>query len=322
MAKKKRAQQNPLSDRGLLQPDEELAVIVGSGAQTRNEITSKIWAYIADHGLQDKRNKRMINADEKLRSIFDGDSQVSMFEMTKLVDSHIASAKSGAKPPKRWSVEELEAAVQVYVEMLRKEADKEAFTKKKYYYELSKKFGRTQKAYEYWMQNISYVYSLMGRRWLTGLKPAAHVGVVVTEQLERLINKAEGQPPESRAAFYSEVKLHQKKKTKTPPRGNKKPQTKTTQVSQYSRDPAVVAWVTNEAAGMCENCKIGAPFVRADDSPFLEVHHLRTLADGGSDTVSNAVALCPNCHRAFHYSKEKSEMLESVYTKVARLIPE
>jgi upstream activation factor subunit UAF30 len=55
----------------------------------RTEVTKKIWAYIKRNGLQDKKNKRMINADDKLKPVFSGKSQVSMFEMTKLVSKHL-----------------------------------------------------------------------------------------------------------------------------------------------------------------------------------------------------------------------------------------
>jgi chromatin remodeling complex protein RSC6 len=72
-----------------VQPDAALAAVVGSSPQPRTEITKKIWDYIKANGLQDAKNRRMINADGKLRPIFDGKSQVSMFEMTKLVNNHI-----------------------------------------------------------------------------------------------------------------------------------------------------------------------------------------------------------------------------------------
>jgi chromatin remodeling complex protein RSC6 len=55
----------------------------------RTEVTKKLWAYIKRNGLQDKTNKRMINADDKLRAVFGGRSQVSMFDMTKLVSNHL-----------------------------------------------------------------------------------------------------------------------------------------------------------------------------------------------------------------------------------------
>src|SRR5262245_13694787 len=69
-------------------PSSTLAAVVGSSAMPRTEVTKKIWGYIKRNGLQDKKNKRMINADDKLKSVFGGRNQVSMFEMTKLVSLH------------------------------------------------------------------------------------------------------------------------------------------------------------------------------------------------------------------------------------------
>lgn len=71
-----------------MQPSSDLAAVVGSGAMPRTEVTKKLWQYIKRKGLQDSKNRRMINADENLRPIF-GRSQVSMFEMTRLVNKHL-----------------------------------------------------------------------------------------------------------------------------------------------------------------------------------------------------------------------------------------
>jgi chromatin remodeling complex protein RSC6 len=70
-------------------PSATLAAVIGGNAMPRTEVTKKIWAYIKRNGLQDKKNKRMINADEKLKPVFGNKSQVSMFEMTKLVSKHL-----------------------------------------------------------------------------------------------------------------------------------------------------------------------------------------------------------------------------------------
>ena len=72
-----------------VQPDTHLAAVVGVKAMPRTEVTKKIWAYIKKNGLQDKKNKRMINADDKLKAVFGGKKQVNMFEMTKLVSKHL-----------------------------------------------------------------------------------------------------------------------------------------------------------------------------------------------------------------------------------------
>jgi upstream activation factor subunit UAF30 len=70
-------------------PSAALAAVIGAAAQPRTEVTKKIWAYIKKNKLQDTKNKRNINADEKLKEIFGGKKQVSMFEMTKLVSKHL-----------------------------------------------------------------------------------------------------------------------------------------------------------------------------------------------------------------------------------------
>ena len=73
-----------------LQPDDALAQVVGEKPLPRTEITKRLWVYIKKEGLQDKKNRRNINADEALKKIFNGKKQVSMFEMTKLVAQHVS----------------------------------------------------------------------------------------------------------------------------------------------------------------------------------------------------------------------------------------
>src|SRR6476469_5613293 len=72
-----------------MQPSTVLAAVVGAMPMPRTEVTKKIWDYIKKNKLQDAVNKRLINADEKLRAVFGGKSKVSMFEMTKLVSNHL-----------------------------------------------------------------------------------------------------------------------------------------------------------------------------------------------------------------------------------------
>jgi upstream activation factor subunit UAF30 len=73
-----------------MQPSSSLAAVVGSSPLPRTEVTKKLWAYIKRNGLQDSKNRRAINADEKLRPVFGGKSQVTMFDMTKLVNKHLS----------------------------------------------------------------------------------------------------------------------------------------------------------------------------------------------------------------------------------------
>jgi len=73
-----------------MQPDDALGAVVGTKAIPRTEITKKIWEYIKKNNLQDEKNRRNINADDKLLKVFNGKKQVSMFEMTKLISKHIS----------------------------------------------------------------------------------------------------------------------------------------------------------------------------------------------------------------------------------------
>lgn len=98
----------------------------------------------------------------------------------------------------------------------------------RYYEDLAAKLGPTERAFEWRMQNISSVMSLMGRGWLQGLKPPKNVGAKVT---------------------------------------------------QLARDPAVKAWILGQANGVCECCNRPAPFNGADGEAFLEVHHVRRVAE-------------------------------------------
>ncbi|HEY5867062.1 MAG TPA: SWIB/MDM2 domain-containing protein [Candidatus Tectomicrobia bacterium] len=72
-----------------VQPSAELAAIVGSAPLPRTEITKRLWAYIKEHGLQDARNRRMINPDAKLRLVVGEQEQISMFDLPKLLSRHV-----------------------------------------------------------------------------------------------------------------------------------------------------------------------------------------------------------------------------------------
>jgi chromatin remodeling complex protein RSC6 len=72
-----------------VQPDAALGAVVGTKAIPRTEVTKKLWAYIKKNGLQDKKKRTNINADDNLKTVFGGKKQVTMFEMTKLVSKHL-----------------------------------------------------------------------------------------------------------------------------------------------------------------------------------------------------------------------------------------
>jgi len=78
--------------------------------------------------------------------------------------------------------------------------------------------------------------------------------------------------------------------------------------SRYQRNPYVVAYTLRRANGICELCEKPAPFNKPNGEPYLEVHHVKHLKDGGEDMTENALALCPNCHRMMHSLNRKSDI--------------
>jgi hypothetical protein len=109
------------------------------------------------------------------------------------------------------------------------------------------------------------------------------------------------------------------RKNLRPPAGHKSPRRIKVTSIQIVRDPAVKAWVLAVSEGKCSCCLQSAPFKDDDGLPFLEVHHVRQLKDGGPDSIDNAVALCPNCHRACHHSKFRQKLVAELYRRFPRL---
>lgn len=221
-----------------------------------------------------------------------------------------------------WNDEELKASVDAYVEMQRDERLGQPFIKKHYYKRLAEVFGRSEKVYEYRMQNISYVLALMGRSWVTGLKPARNIDAAVAAKIEKFLWEAQGQKAAPVAAFKIAVRDELKQKLAAIPSGNAKPKSRRVTITQFRRNAPVTAWVLQQAEGTCEGCEKAAPFKNVDGLPHLELHYMRQLADGGQDVISNAVALCPNCHREIHHGASAHALVAWLYDNVGRLIPE
>jgi len=226
------------------------------------------------------------------------------------------------EPGGKWGREELHAAVQSYLDMQRTLHAGGDVNKKAIYRSLSARFGRTEKAYEYRMQNISYVLSLQGRSWIPGLVPARNVGANVAVQIEGVLADLEGRPVNQCVSEEVQIQHSVEKGNVSKPIGIPEPKRSTTQTTQFERDLNVKAWVLIAAKGKCECCREKAPFTTAVGLPYLEVHHVRKLADGGSDRTENAVALCPNCHKQLHYGLRANMLVEDLYSRVPRLVRE
>jgi predicted restriction endonuclease len=106
------------------------------------------------------------------------------------------------------------------------------------------------------------------------------------------------------------------------PQGTVSPRKAVASSTVFLRDPRVKAFVLKRSGGRCESCATPAPFKTSLGLDYLEVHHMKTLVQGGSDRVQNTVALCPNCHRALHYASNAAELARQVYKLVTHLIQE
>lgn len=228
-----------------------------------------------------------------------------------------------------WSDEELEASVDAYLRMLDREVNGRTF-KKSIENQLLRDgplSKRSASSVEYRMQNISAVLEQMGLRRITGYMPAKNIGAGVAQRIRKVLASKvipgtdDFDPTPDQRTLISRASKLQKKGLKVEPSGIPNPQQVPTITMSYVRDPKIRAWVAELAKGVCEGCGQKAPF-EVDGLPFLEVHHVKHLAQQGSDSITNAVALCPNCHRRCHFASDKEAFTLSLYGKVSRLIAE
>lgn len=100
------------------------------------------------------------------------------------------------------------------------------------------------------------------------------------------------------------------------PMGAAKPLRVSTAQESFVRDPLVRAFVLRRANGVCECCGDSAPFLTVSGQPFLEVHHVESLANGGADTVENSASICPNCHRECHLGQRAEDLKKHLLSKL------
>ncbi|WP_366945445.1 HNH endonuclease signature motif containing protein [Hydrogenophaga sp.] len=221
-----------------------------------------------------------------------------------------------------WSDEELQSTIAAYVEIQEAERVGAAVNKAQTYRLLSAKFERSPGAFERRMQNISAVLDAWNLPWIDGLKPMRNIGANVRPRIAKLLRRAYGELAKNTEAYEAEVLLHLESTPAVAPTGSVSPALTVRTVTTFVRDAAVKAWVLESSKGKCECCGEPAPFQTVDGYPYLEVHHLRTLASGGSDTPSNTLAICPNCHRRLHYGEDAGDLRRRLLQTLPRLIRE
>lgn len=223
-----------------------------------------------------------------------------------------------------WSKSEIKAAVVAYVELLELERHGQGFSPTAIHRRLAagSLSGRSEGSVARRMSNISSVLNENGHEWVSRYKPSLdHVGKrvagMILEALTEIGLEAaealEGVDLLERANTILEGGALRK------PTGSYSPRRRAQTVTAFARSAEVVAWVLREAQGKCEACGVSAPFLLASGTPYLEVHHVLRLADGGPDIVENAVALCPNCHRRLHHSIDAETYRRKLIASTARL---
>ena len=229
-----------------------------------------------------------------------------------------------------WSDAELASAVIAYLDMLRRELAGETLNKAAVNRQLREGplHARSRASVDYRMQNISAVLFDLQIPRIIGYLPALRVGTSVKERMIGILRDngiAEFEayiPTDSHEALAIRVAVLRQQPFGVVPPGSLRPAQRISAAQSFVRDPAVKAYVLQLADGTCEGCDMPAPFAGYDGFPYLEVHHVMPLASHGSDRPSNAVALCPNCHRRCHFSGDRDEFKLALYERNERLILE
>jgi 5-methylcytosine-specific restriction protein A len=226
-----------------------------------------------------------------------------------------------------WTDAELDAAVDAYRSMLHDEEAGKSFNKA----EINRKLregplaGRTASSIEFRMQNISATLEELCLPRIAGYFPAKNVGTAVKDKIRLIlenkghISKEDYEPSDEDAEIQERVRRLRSVIHHGSPRGNSSPQKSIVNGARFVRDPLIIAFVLKESHGKCEGCGSPAPFNGPAGDPFLEVHHVLPLAQGGGDLIENAVALCPNCHRRCHYSGDRDLFTKTLYATIQRL---
>jgi 5-methylcytosine-specific restriction protein A len=226
-----------------------------------------------------------------------------------------------------WSDAELAAAVDAYLAMLvqqieGKQVSKAAIVRD---LQLGSLIRRSASSISRRMSNISSVLYDLKMPQVQGYAPLPNVGSAVKARVIDLLIQGGVERIAPFAATNDQVELADRvtalRKTGVNfiPVGAKVPEQVLVTSTTYVRNPAVKAWVLQAAAGRCEGCMQAAPFLGVDGLPYLEVHHVMPLSNHGSDRITNAAALCPNCHARCHRSLDRDEFRLELYGQIPRL---
>jgi 5-methylcytosine-specific restriction protein A len=226
-----------------------------------------------------------------------------------------------------WSDVELAAAVDAYLSMLVQQIEGKPLNKAAIARELQRGAlsSRSIGSIGQRMSNISSVMYGMKMPQVQGYGMRDNVGSAIKYKIIDLLMKGGLQqiapyaPTSDQRELAQRVTTLRKSGVAFIPPGKKIVAQVIVTTTTYVRDPAVKAWVLHAADGRCEGCFAAAPFSGVDGLPYLEVHHVMPLSDYGSDRITNAAALCPNCHSRCHRSLDRDEFRLQLYEQITRL---
>lgn len=240
--------------------------------------------------------------------------------------------RSRAKLATPWAEAELRACVAAYRRLLDAQEHGEPANKSELRRKTMRKSlpDRSEGSFEFRMQNISAVLEELGLSTVTGYLPRRNVGAhkrtlvrFITEIWDR--QGVLEERTEDQEALHTRVQAARGKLKRgegdpplRPPGSQVPPRVEVASI-RFLRDPNVIAWVLEIAGGTCEVCKAPAPFRGPDGDPYLEIHHVRPLSEGGPDTTDNVVAGCPNCHRRLHHAVDRNVLRHALIARLPRL---
>lgn len=223
-----------------------------------------------------------------------------------------------------WTDAELRAAISAYLQIMDADFSGTPLSPTAVYRDLiaGPLYKRTEKSIGRRMSNLSAVFMAEGLPVATRFRSKLdHVGTNVARRILAIhadLLGADRLPTSNDAHLKARVRKL-RGRVSEPPSGVDNPKQQETRTLSYFRDPAVCAYVLDRAKGRCEACGQPAPFIKADGDPFLEVHHVVHLAERGSDTIDNAIAACPNCHRRLHHSEDRHSYRAIVWERCSFL---
>jgi 5-methylcytosine-specific restriction protein A len=230
------------------------------------------------------------------------------------------------KEQKGWTNDELEASVDAYLSIQARYPNDEKFNKSAEHKRLQDGVlaNRNTKSIDYRLQNISALFDELGLKTIIHYKPKVNIGSGVSARLttilesKGLLTRSKNRPSTEGDIRSYDITQSRTQKFVSESEDDLPPQQGVTVTKYFVRNSKIKGWILDNAKGICEGCGQPAPF-EMDGKPYLEVHHVKHLAQQGKDRKNNTVALCPNCHRRCHHSSDRKEFTDSLYETVKRL---